>query len=183
MNLSLDQLNASQRKAVEWGEGPMLVLAGPGSGKTHVLTIRTANLINKSQEESFRVLGLTFTVKAANEMKDRIEKYLGEYSRRVQIRTFHSFCTDLLRQHGSHIGLRPDFSIITDEKDRLGILNDAIREVSEKGFEIDNPEDYMKTIDIMFRNAITSGTLPEYFDENQQDQCRKLSAVFSALPV
>ena len=78
MTLSLDQLNASQRKAVEWGEGPMLVLAGPGSEKTHVLTIRTANLIKKSREESFRVLGLTFTVKAANEMKDRIEKYLGE---------------------------------------------------------------------------------------------------------
>jgi len=180
MTLTLDQLNASQRQAVEWGEGPMLVLAGPGSGKTHVLTMRVVNLVKNSPGENFRVLGLTFTVKAANEMKDRIEEYLGEHSRRIQIRTFHSFCSDLLRQHGSHLQLKPDFSIITDEKDRLRVLNDAIREASKIGYEIDNPEDYMKAIDNMFMNAITADTLLGHINENRQQEGKPLVAVFSA---
>ena len=122
----IDQLNDNQRHAVQWNGGPLLVLAGPGSGKTMVLTMRIANLIQNSPDENFRVLGLTFTVKAANEMQDRIVEYLGENYRRVQIRTVHSFCTDLLRQHGSHLGLRPDFAVITDDKDRMAILGDVI---------------------------------------------------------
>lgn len=107
--ITIDQLNDNQKKAVTFEQGACLVLAGPGSGKTAVLTLRVANLIKKTPDDYFKVLGLTFTVKAANEMQDRIIGYLGEDSKRIQIRTFHSFCTDLLRQHGSHLGLRPDF--------------------------------------------------------------------------
>ena len=99
-------------------------MAGPGSGKTAVLTLRIANLITNSPDESFRILGLTFTVKAANEMQNRIRELTGEESRRIKLCTFHSFCTDLLRQHGSQLGLRPDFSVITDDKDRLAILGE-----------------------------------------------------------
>lgn len=182
MTLSLDQLklNESQRQAVDWGEGPILVLAGPGTGKTLVLTLRAANLVKNSPNEYFRILGLTFTVKAANEMKDRVEKYLGQESRRVQIRTIHSFCADILRQHGSHLGLRPDFSIINDDKDRLGILNDAIREASKKGYDVDDPEDYLAAIDAMFRNGYTPETLQRHSNNINKEKYEKLAAVFSA---
>ena len=124
MNITTDMLNDNQRKAVEWEEGPLLVLAGPGSGKTAVLTLRIANLIKNSPDENYRIIGLTFTVKAADEMQNRIKDLLGEMNQRVQLCTFHSFCTELLRQHGSHLGLRPDFSVITDEKDRVAILKE-----------------------------------------------------------
>ncbi len=110
MTITIDMFNTNQRQAVEWGDGTLLALAGPGSGKTAVLTWRIANLIRNTPDESFRILGLTFTTKAASEMRNRIRDLLGENTRRVQLGTFHSFCTDLLRQHGSQLGLRPDFS-------------------------------------------------------------------------
>lgn len=177
MALNIEQLNYNQKQAVNWGKGPILVLAGPGSGKTAVLTLRIARLIKKSPEENFKVLGLTFTVKAANEMKKRLTELLGENSKRIQIKTFHSFCTDLLRQHGSHLGFKPDFSVITDDKDRSLIL----KGLNDKGsITIDNPEDSLKVIDIMFINGILPEELDSYFEPNQKDICEKLKSVFSA---
>ncbi|MBT7058630.1 MAG: ATP-dependent helicase [Lentisphaerae bacterium] len=175
MTITIDMLNANQRQAVEWDGGPLLVLAGPGSGKTAVLTLRIANLITNSPDESFRILGLTFTVKAANEMQNRIRELTGEESRRIKLCTFHSFCTDLLRQHGSQLGLRPDFSVITDDKDRLAILGE-MRDSSE--LEIDDPEDSLKKIDTMFTHGITADELPEHFDAGQEGTCRTLQDVF-----
>ena len=175
MTITIGKLNANQRQAVEWGDGPMLVLAGPGSGKTAVLTFRIANLITSSPEESFRILGLTFTVKAANEMQNRIREITGEESRRIKLCTFHSFCTDLLRQHGSHLGLKPDFSVITDDQDRVAILGD-MRDSGE--LEIDDPEDSLKKIDTMFTHGITADALPEYVGDGQEDICRALQSVF-----
>jgi DNA helicase-2/ATP-dependent DNA helicase PcrA len=176
MNITLEMLNATQRQAAEWQDGALLVLAGPGSGKTAVLTLRLANLIKNSPDENYRILGLTFTVKAANEMQNRIISLLGENNRRIQMRTFHSFCADLLRQHGSHLGLRPDFSIITDDKDRIVIL----KGLKDKGIlEINNPEDSLKRIDIMLTHGIDPEELPLYFKKEQQEQCRILQAVFN----
>lgn len=175
MTITIDMLNANQRRAVKWGEGPLLVLAGPGSGKTAVLTMRIASLITNSPDESFRILGLTFTVKAANEMQDRIRKLTGEDSRRIKLCTFHSFCTDLLRQHGSQLGLKPDFSVITNDKDRVAILGE-MRASGE--LEIDDPEDSLKKIDIMFTHGITADDLPEHFKDGQEDMCQALQNVF-----
>ncbi|KMY65636.1 hypothetical protein AAU61_21230 [Desulfocarbo indianensis] len=175
MTITIDMLNANQRLAVEWSQGPLLVLAGPGSGKTAVLTLRIANLITNSPDESFRILGLTFTVKAANEMQNRIRELTGDEPRRIKLCTFHSFCTDLLRQHGSQLGLKPDFSVITDDKDRLAILG----EMGASGeVEIDDPEDSLKKIDTMFTHGITADELPGYFDSGQEDTCRALQDVF-----
>jgi DNA helicase-2/ATP-dependent DNA helicase PcrA len=160
---------------VEWGDGPMLVLAGPGSGKTAVLTLRIANLIQNSPEESFRILGLTFTVKAANEMESRIRELLGEHTKRVQLNTFHSFCAGLLRQHGSHLGLRPDFSVITDDKDRVAIL----KKLRDTGvLEIENPEDSLKKIDLMFTHGINAEELAGRCKEGQEEFCRRLQTIF-----
>lgn len=177
MNITFDMLNANQRQAVEWGDGPLLVLAGPGSGKTAVLTLRIANLIRNTPDDSFRILGLTFTVKAANEMQNRIRDLLGDDSKRIQLRTFHSFCTDILGQHGSQLGLRPDFEVITDDKDRVAILTD----IHDDGqVEIDDPEGALKQIDTMFTHGITPDELPGYFKAGQEDQCRVLQDVFGS---
>jgi len=176
--ITIDQLNDNQRRAVKWNGGPLLVLAGPGSGKTMVLTMRIANLIKNSPDENFRVLGLTFTVKASNEMQDRIVEYLGEDYRRVQIRTVHSFCTDLLRQHGSHLGLRPDFAVITDDKDRMAILRDVITSIERQGYDISEPERLMQQIDIIFTHAISIGDLPQYFDKDRQYEAECLGIAF-----
>lgn len=175
MTITIDMLNTNQRLAVEWDQGPLLVLAGPGSGKTAVLTLRIANLIRNSPEQSHRILGLTFTVKAANEMQNRIRDLLGDDSKRVQLRTFHSFCTDILRQHGSQLGLRPDFQVVTDNKDRIAVLKD----LDDSGeVEVLDLEGSLKRIDTMLTHGLKPDELPRYFKEGQELQCRTLQHVF-----
>ena len=137
MTLDLSALNPNQRKAVEWNDGPLLVLAGPGSGKTRVLTLRVARLLDESPEERFRILALTFTDKAAREMRGRVDEFLPEGRDRALLTTFHSFAAEVLRQHGSHIGLRPDFSILPQKADQEAVLADAIKEVAANGVEVD----------------------------------------------
>ena len=131
--LDLQSLNASQRRAVAWNDGPMLVLAGPGAGKTRVLTTRVARLIRETPDKRFRVLALTFTTKAAEEMRGRVARLLGPRMRRARLTTFHGFATDVLRQHGSHFGLRPEFAILNQDEDRHRVLQDAIEDASHPG--------------------------------------------------
>ena len=177
MALTYEQLNDNQQTAADWGDGPILVLAGPGSGKTAVLTLRIARLIKETPEENFKVLGLTFTVRAANEMNKRLLELLGVHSQRVQLKTFHSFCSELLRQHGSHLGLKPDFSVITDDKDRTLILKD----INDRGeVLIDDPEDTLKKIDKMFIRGILPEELESYFEPDKIEQCNKLRAIFNS---
>lgn len=118
------QLNQNQQRAVEWTEGALLVLAGPGSGKTLVLTLRAARLLQENSDAS--VLALTFTTKAANEMRERLDKLMGGRADRAHLCTFHSFAGDILRQHGSHVGIQPDFSLITLDEDRVALLERVI---------------------------------------------------------
>jgi DNA helicase-2/ATP-dependent DNA helicase PcrA len=125
----LAQLTVLQRKAVDWDLGAMFVLAGPGSGKTKVLTTRIARLLNDSPDDSFRVLALTFTNKAADEMLNRVLELVPEFERRIVIGTFHSFCMQLLQQHGSHIGIKPDFAIYSLDSDRKEILKDVMKQL------------------------------------------------------
>lgn len=129
MTIDLSTLNDSQREAVKWQGGPLLVLAGPGSGKTRVLTYRIARLIQESPKARFRVLGVTFTNKAASEMRHRIDGLLSDGRDRATLTTFHSFAAEILRQHGSHVGLKPDFGILSEQADREAALTDAIKSV------------------------------------------------------
>lgn len=126
MSIDLSTLNENQRAAVLWSGGPLLVLAGPGSGKTRVLTYRIARLIEASPKASFKILGLTFTNKAAAEMRERIERMVPDASARTHLTTFHAFCADILRQHGSHIGLRPSFTILSQDDERAQLLDETI---------------------------------------------------------
>ena len=148
------QLNANQREAVEWGEGPLLVLAGPGSGKTLVLTRRIARLIQESPQRRFGVLGLTFTTQAADEMRVRVAQLLGRENRRTRLTTFHSFAARVLRQHGSHLGLRPSFQLLPDA-DRVGVLSKVIRThgIQDVPRSDEDLRRLLRTIDHLYREA------------------------------
>ena len=136
MALDLATLNPNQKAAVTWSEGSLLVLAGPGSGKTRVLTMRIARLILESPGKRFRVLGLTFTNKAADEMRNRVDAMIPDGRDRIQLATFHSFAADVLRQHGSHIGFKPDFVILNQAGDREAVLRDAIDACAAAGVDV-----------------------------------------------
>jgi DNA helicase-2/ATP-dependent DNA helicase PcrA len=98
----------------------MLVLAGPGSGKTKVLTVRAARMLEERPDVS--ILALTFTTKAADEMRERLEGLLGGRAERAQLCTYHSFAGEILRQYGSKLGVRPDFTLLTTDEDRMAFL-------------------------------------------------------------
>lgn len=127
MKPNLDTLNANQRSAVEWTDGPLLVLAGPGSGKTLVLTLRAARILQNDPDAS--MLALTFTTKAADEMRQRLDALMGGRAERAHLCTFHSFAGDVLRQHGSHVGIQPDFSMLINDEDRIAVLKKVIKEL------------------------------------------------------
>lgn len=148
------QLNHGQCKAVEWNEGPLLVLAGPGSGKTLVLTRRVARLIEDSPQGRFGILGLTFTTQAADQMRSRVTKMLGRNSRRTRLTTFHSFAASVLRQHGSHLGLRPNFGQLS-EADRIGALSRVMRQhdFGRVPTNDDGARRILRTIDYLYREA------------------------------
>ena len=127
-------LSQIQEKAAGWDDGSALVLAGPGAGKTRVLTKRVARLLQGSPDLHFKVLALTFTTKAAAEMRERVDTYVpGVAENRTFIGTFHAFCTQTLRQHGSHVNVFPDFGIYDQKREREALLGDALRAAIEAG--------------------------------------------------
>ncbi len=138
---SLDSLTPIQKDAVNWQDGPALILAGPGAGKTRVLTTRIARLLEDSSSRKFRILALTYTNKAATEMRSRVEILApGLVEERTFIGTFHGFCMQILGQHGSHIGIKPDFVIFGQKDDQEALLLDALQKaISEgKNFSLDD---------------------------------------------
>ncbi len=127
-----NELSPIQQEAAEWNEGPLLVLAGPGSGKTRVLTCRIARILEATADQNFRILGLTFTNKAADEMRSRLAKFIPDQQRRLFIGTFHAFCADVLRQHGIHLKINPNFQIYSENADLQAILNDAVEKAKRQ---------------------------------------------------
>jgi len=123
-------LNAEQRRAVETTEGPLLIQAGAGSGKTKTLTHRIAYLISTRKASPFNILAVTFTNKAAREMRERVALLLGEdpdnRSFMPYMGTFHSICVRLLRQDGESIGIPRSF-VIWDESDRTSAIKAACK--------------------------------------------------------
>ena len=142
-----DDLNPSQRRAVDWDNGPLLVLAGPGSGKTVVLTLWVVRLLEENEHAS--ALALAFTNKAAAEMRDRVDRRLGGHTDRTLLCTFHAFAADVLGQHGSHLGIRPDFSLLTRDEDRIAILEEVIRNLPTR--EVELPRDRTNLIHLIDR--------------------------------
>jgi len=132
----LDTLNHQQRKAVSAGLGPALVLAGPGSGKTRVLTQRVAYLISMEGVRPYQILAVTFTNKAAREMEHRVQDLLGaEATQGMMLGTFHAICARLLRREAEHLPLESNF-VIFDSDDQERLVKSVIREfnLDEKRF-------------------------------------------------
>jgi DNA helicase-2/ATP-dependent DNA helicase PcrA len=124
-------LNSQQHEAVTYGDGPLLIFAGAGSGKTRVLTHRIALLLQTRRAAPEQILAVTFTNKAANEMKERIARLVGSGARRMWVGTFHSICARLLRWHGEVIGIPGNYTIY-DTDDQVTVVNDCF-----KDFEMD----------------------------------------------
>lgn len=124
--MDLEQLNPQQKAAVKVGSGPTLVLAGAGSGKTRVLTLRIAYLIKHQNIPPRSILAMTFTNKAAGEIKKRVENLIGFNPGALWMGTFHSVCLRMLRIYGDQIGLDRNF-VIYDEKDSLGVIKKILK--------------------------------------------------------
>lgn len=134
--MDLDTLNPAQRDAVEKTEGPVLILAGAGSGKTRVLTSRMAYLIEDKGVQPANILAITFTNKAANEMRERVEQEIGSDTKDMWISTFHSCCVRILRKDINRIGYNRSF-VIYDSADQITLVKDCLKELnlSDKVFE------------------------------------------------
>ncbi|MBK8575866.1 MAG: UvrD-helicase domain-containing protein [Elusimicrobia bacterium] len=123
----LATLNPPQREAVTHGEGPLLILAGAGSGKTRVITFRIAHLLSEGVP-AWNILAVTFTNKAAAEMRHRVDDLVGGTGRGVWISTFHSFCAQFLRVEARAVGLDPHY-VIYDDGDQTQVLKEVLREL------------------------------------------------------
>ena len=134
--MNLDTLNPAQREAVEKTEGPVLILAGAGSGKTRVLTTRIGHLIEDKGVQPANILAITFTNKAANEMRDRVEETLESDASDMWISTFHSCCVRILRKDINRIGYNRSF-VIYDSADQVTLVKDCLKELNlnDKVFE------------------------------------------------
>jgi DNA helicase-2/ATP-dependent DNA helicase PcrA len=122
----MPDLNEAQRSAVLHGEGPLLVFAGAGSGKTRVITYRIARLLAEQGVPPYRILAVTFTNKAAGEMRERLARLAGELAGDLWVGTFHSISARLLRRYGSELGLSQRFSIY-DDSDQKALVNRVIK--------------------------------------------------------
>ena len=125
----LDALNPEQREAVLHTEGPLLVVAGAGSGKTRVLTHRVAHLIASERARPSEILAITFTNRAAREMRERVERLVGgRTAARMWVMTFHAACGRLLRRDAARAGYTPSFTIY-DQADQLRLVKACIEEL------------------------------------------------------
>ncbi|MFZ0370046.1 MAG: UvrD-helicase domain-containing protein, partial [Halobacillus sp.] len=157
MNALIKGLNEEQRNAVTHTEGPLLIMAGAGSGKTRVLTHRIAYLLSEKDVAPRNILAITFTNKAAREMKDRVESLVGKDGEKIWMSTFHSMCVRILRRDIDRIGYDRNFSIL-DSSDQLSVIKQVLKEfnldpkrwdpramlgaISNSKNELMTPEDY-----------------------------------------
>ncbi|MGO1653210.1 ATP-dependent helicase, partial [Senegalia sp. (in: firmicutes)] len=160
----LDGLNDEQREAVKTTEGPLLVLAGAGSGKTRVLTHRIAYILEQKNIFPDNILAITFTNKAAKEMKERIERLVDIRVEDMWVGTFHSMCVRILRRDIDKIGYNRNF-IIFDGSDQNTVIKDTIKQlnVNEKMYE---PKSMINFISSMKDKLIDPDT---YINDNYSD--------------
>lgn len=159
--MNLSGLNRMQKKAVETVDGPLLIIAGAGSGKTKVLTSRIAYLIDDCGVEPYNILAITFTNKAAREMKERVDAAVGANAGKVWVSTFHSTCVRILRRYIDRIGYNTNFTIY-DTEDQKSVIKDICKKfnidtkmlkersimsaISKAKDELQSPSDYERNV-------------------------------------
>ena len=164
LDAATKQLSPMQLRAVQWEQGAALVLVGPGVDKTTVLTTRIARILNESRKRRFRILALTFTTKAGDEMRHRVDAMAPGLSDRAVIGTFHSFCAQVLRLHGSHLKIKTNFSIYDQDNDRTEILRDALNSAASAGEPVASDDvRWLKVIDQLRRNLVGPENSARYF--------------------
>lgn len=174
MALNLDILNKAQREAVEYIEGPLLVLAGAGSGKTRVLTYRIAHMIESCGIPARSILAITFTNKAAREMKDRIEQLVGDLVRSMWISTFHALCVRILRSHAEVLGFKSGFTIY-DDTDTKKLLAQIME---EKG--ISQEQISLNTVRSLISTAKNELIVPQdYIEEYPSYQAHFVEEIYT----
>ena len=172
--MDLTALNPMQKKAAETLEGPVLILAGAGSGKTRTLTYRIANLIDHGVKP-WHILALTFTNKAAREMRDRVEKLVGEDAQDMWIGTFHSICVRILRRDIEKLGYQRSFTIYDDD-DQVRVIKDGVKTLGMDESRIP-PKDIKAKINDAKNKMMTPD---EWFQASAKDyQCQQIHDIFS----
>ena len=171
MQLELDKfLNPQQIKAVRNTEKPLLVIAGAGSGKTRVLTYRIAYLISQKSVDPFDILAITFTNKAANEMKKRVINLVGKVGELMWVSTFHSFCARILRYEIRHLGISRNF-VIYDSDDQLSLVAKCLKEL-----DLDNRRFPPRAIHAVISDAKNKLIDYETFSKKASDYFEKIAA-------
>ncbi|REJ20496.1 MAG: ATP-dependent DNA helicase PcrA, partial [Paenibacillaceae bacterium] len=129
LDQAVERLNPRQREAVQTTEGPLLIMAGAGSGKTRVLTHRIAYLIGKKRVAPWSILAITFTNKAAREMQERVEALVGPGASDIWVSTFHSMCVRILRRDIERLGYTSNFTIL-DSADQLSVIRACMKDLN-----------------------------------------------------
>ena len=167
----LNDLNPVQQEAVLETEGPLLVFAGAGSGKTRVLTYRIAHLIEEKGVQPWNIFAVTFTNKAADEMRERVERLLGRSAKGTWISTFHSACARILRQHIEHLGFKRNF-VIYDDQDQERHLKTIMKELN-LDFKMFPPRAIQSGLDQLKNEGIT----PDQYSPNPYNIFQKRLAL------
>ena len=180
--MDLSRLNKEQQEAVKHMEGPLLILAGAGSGKTTMMTHRIAYMLEKGVSP-YNILAVTFTNKAAGEMKDRIESLTGG-ARGMWVMTFHAMCVRILRNHGEVLGFKNGFSIY-DESDKKALLKRIVKDlkIDEKIYPVsylgsvissckeaeEDPDDYIENNSMNFKAETVAKVYARYMEDMRQN--------------
>ena len=162
MNL-LDDLNSQQREAVTFGDGPLLIVAGVGTGKTTVITRRIAWLIAEKRARSSEVLALTFTEKAAAEMEERVDLLVPYGYVEAHIGTFHAFCDRILRENAILLGLTPDYRILTQPEQAIFLKEHLFDLPLDRFRPLGNPTRHMQAILTLFSRAKDEDVSPDEY--------------------
>jgi DNA helicase-2/ATP-dependent DNA helicase PcrA len=161
----LEGLNAEQLAAVTHGEGPLMIIAGAGTGKTTVITRRIAWLIQEKKIHPANILALTFTEKAATEMEERVDRLLPIGYLDLNISTFHAFCEKVLRKHGLHIGIPEDFVLYTEVDSWLLMRRNLKRFALDYFRPRGNPTKFLQAMLKHFSRAKDEGITPEQYGQ------------------
>ncbi|WP_411348083.1 DNA helicase PcrA [Paenibacillus sp. WLX2291] len=167
---AINRLNPRQKEAALATDGPLLIMAGAGSGKTRVLTHRIAHIIDSRKSAPWGILAITFTNKAAREMQERVSQLVGKDGREIWVSTFHSMCVRILRRDIERIGFTSNFSIL-DSGDQLSVIRSCMKDLN-----MDTKKFEPKTVQSMISTAKNELVTPDQYERNIGDYFEGLAA-------